>query len=62
MEIDIRKIQQDAFNDGYIQGLKDGMANKNSQKELDIDDITMCIECGWKSPDNCKVCRAERSK
>ena len=60
MEIDIGKIQQDAFNDGYNQGLKDGMTSKKSQKESDIDDMTMCIGCGWKSTKNCKACKRER--
>lgn len=31
-------------------------------KKEPSEDLTMCIDCGWESADNCKVCRGERDR
>lgn len=31
-------------------------------KKEPFEDVTMCIDCGWESVDNCRVCRGERDR
>ena len=31
-------------------------------KKEPFEDLTMCIDCGWESAENCRACREERNR